>query len=464
MKLSLRNLSLISILVLIFLSCKKESFTNNRDAILRTDVDTLHFDTLFTTTGSTSQVFKIFNPNNKGIKLNSVRLAGGSASPFHINVDGTTGPEANNIEIAAGDSAYVFVTLKIDPSATPLPFLVQDSVELNYNGNTSWVQLDAYGRNAHFLKNSNITTNTTWTNDLPYVILGNLTVSTGITLSIEEGCQVFMHANAPFIVNGTLRVNGDKYDSTRVIFTGDRLDAPYRDFPASFPGLIFTETSTNNIINYGIIKNAYQGIVAVETDGSTKITLNETIIDNAYDAGIFGIHTSIKAQNLLISNCGKNILLVKGGSYDFTHCTVASYSNNFIQHKEPLAILTDYLKENNSLTIQPLNAQFTNCIFWAQSGGLVKNEILIDKQGNNAAVNFNNVLCPSVPINSIVSGNVITEDPLFENIRASENLYNFRLKENSPAINKGSDAGVSNDLDGKPRPVGLPDLGAYEKQ
>ncbi|HJW18104.1 MAG TPA: choice-of-anchor Q domain-containing protein [Flavisolibacter sp.] len=466
MKFSLRNLSLISVLVLIFLSCKKEGITNNRDAILRTDVDTLHFDTVFTTTGSTSQVFKIFNPNNKGVRINSVRLAGGVASPFKINVDGITGPEASNIEIASGDSAYVFVTVKIDPSGTPLPFVVRDSVELNYNGNTSWVQLDAYGRNAHFLRNSIITANTIWTNDLPYVILGNLTVATGTTLSIQEGCQVFMHANAPFIVNGTLQVNGDKFDSTRVVFTGDRLDDPYRDFPASFPGLIFTETSTNNSISYAIIKNAYQGIVALESDGSTKLTLNETIIDNAYDAGIFGIHTSIRARNVLISNCGKNILLVKGGNYDFTHCTVASISNNFIQHKEPLMILTDYLKENNSLVIQPLTAQFTNCIFWAQSGGLVKNEILVDKQGFNATVKINNALLPSAAnlMNIFTSGNIITEDPLFENIMVSENLYSFRLKENSPAINKGSDAGVIKDLDGKPRPVGLPDLGAYERQ
>jgi hypothetical protein len=466
MKFSLRNLFLLSVLILIFLSCKKEGFTTNKDAILRTDADTLHFDTVFTTTGSASQVFKIFNPNNKAVRINSVRLAGGIASPFKINVDGITGPEASNIEIASGDSAYVFVTVKIDPSGAPLPFIVRDSVELNYNGNISWVQLDAYGRNAHFLRNSTINSNSSWVNDLPYVILGKLTVAPGVTLSIEEGCQVFMHADAPFIVDGTLKVNGDKFDSTRVVFASDRLDEPYRNFPASYPGLIFTETSTNNNINYGIIKNAYQGIVAIDHDGSTKITLNETIIDNAYDAGIFGINTSITARNLLISNCGKNLLLVKGGNYNFTHCTVASFSNNFIQHKEPLVILTDYLKENNSIITQPLNALFTNCIIWTQSGGIVKNEILVDKQGGNATVNFNNVLWPAlvIPANVNVTGNIITDDPMFENILASENLYNFRLKENSPAINKGSNAGVNLDLDGKPRPVGSPDLGAYEKQ
>jgi hypothetical protein len=63
----------------------------------------------------------------------------------------------------------------------------------------------------------------------------------------------------PLIVNGTLNVTGEKWDSTKVVFTGDRLDEPYRDFPASYPGIIFSETSKNNRIEYAVIKNAYQG-------------------------------------------------------------------------------------------------------------------------------------------------------------------------------------------------------------
>src|SRR5690348_3468540 len=121
MKFPLKSLILFTVLVMLLLSCKKEGFTTNSGALLRTDVDTLHFDTVFTSTGSSSQLFKIFNPNSKGVRINSVRLAGGTASPFKINVDGITGPETNNIEIASGDSAYVFVTVKIDPSGAPLP-------------------------------------------------------------------------------------------------------------------------------------------------------------------------------------------------------------------------------------------------------------------------------------------------------------------------------------------------------
>ena len=465
----MRNLLLFTVAAILFFSCKKQSFTTSTDAVLRTDVDTLHFDTVFTTTGSASQAFKIINENAKGIRISSVRLAGGAASPFKMNVDGIAGVQSSNIEIASNDSTYVFVTVKIDPNAANLPFIIRDSIEIKYNDNTKWVQLDAYGQNAHFLKNKTITANEIWNNDLPYVVLGKLTVDINTTLTINEGCKVFMHADAPFVVNGTLQVNGDKYDSTRVVFSGDRLDEPYNNFPASFPGLIFTQSSKNNVINYGIIKNAYQGIVAAEPSAGTKLTLNETIIDNAYDAGLFGINTSIDARNLLISNCGKNLLVAKGGTYNFTHCTIAAFSNNYIQHKEPVLLVSNFLNQNNVVTTAPLDARFTNCIFWAESGGFVKNEIVIARQGNAGFnVAFNNVLWPVANdpenVSSITGVNIKNENPQFDSINIANRFYDFRLKDSSPAKDKGSNAGVSIDLDGKPRPAGLPDLGAYEKQ
>ena len=70
-----RNLSLL-LLAALFFACNKESFTNNSSALLKTSVDTLHFDTVFTSTGSTSQFVKIINENDKGIHISSVKMAG----------------------------------------------------------------------------------------------------------------------------------------------------------------------------------------------------------------------------------------------------------------------------------------------------------------------------------------------------------------------------------------------------
>ncbi|MGZ5190965.1 MAG: hypothetical protein ACXWCZ_08070, partial [Flavisolibacter sp.] len=181
---------------------------------MRTSVDTLHFDTVFTSTGSISQFIRIFNNNDKGIHVSSVRLAGGNNSFFKINVDGIAGPLVNNIDIAANDSTYIFVTVSINPTTANLPFIVRDSIEISYNGNKKFIQLDAYGRNAHFLRDRTIKINEVWNNDLPYVILGHLIIDTNATLTINKSCQIYMHADAPFIVDGSLKVNGEKYDSS----------------------------------------------------------------------------------------------------------------------------------------------------------------------------------------------------------------------------------------------------------
>ncbi len=450
----------------LFFSCKKESFITSPNASLYTSADTLSFDTVFTTTGSITQSFKIFNNNNQKLRLSQVKLSGGSASPFKINVDGTSATEVNNIEINANDSIYVFVQVNVNPSGVTLPFILTDSIQIDFNGNKKLVQLQAYGQNAIFLKRVRLTGNVTWNNTLPYVILGSLQTDTTATLNIQEGTKIYLHADAPFLVDGTLITTGTK--DNPVIFAGDRIDADYKDLPASWPGIYFRTTSENNSLKHTIIKNAYQGIIALDLSvtSNPKLTLSQCVIDNIYDAGILGINTNIYADNCLISNCGSNIQLGLGGDYRFINCTVASYSNNYISHKNPVLQLSNSATQGGTNFTAPLNALFTNCIFWGD-GGPVDNEITVAKQGADPfSVIFDHVLYKAK--DEIANASFITSiknsPPMFDSIDVSKNIYDFHFNKNptAPAVNAGVITSFPFDLDDKLRDA-TPDIGCYER-
>ena len=453
----------------LIMACKKEGFIEGPNASIHLSEDTLFFDTVFTTTGSITQFFRIFNDNDQKLRVSNVSLAGGSASPFKINVDGTPGPAVSNLEIGANDSMYVFVSVQINPDAANLPFIVRDSIRIDFNGNTRWMQLEAWGQNANFLRSTKLTGNVVWTRNLPYVILGGIQVDTTATLTIQKGTRIYLHADAPFVVDGTLRVQGSSHDTDRVYFSGDRLDEPYKDFPGSWPGIYFRSKSHDNQLDYAVIRNAYQGIVADDPsiNANPKLVLNQCIVDNIYDAGVLGLSSSINANNCVVSNCGKNVILAKGGNYTFNHCTVASYTNAFLVHKEPVLQVTNYIKDaNNNYLTANLTSSFTNCIFWGE-GGSIDDEVVVSKQGNTVfSVNFTNCLwrVKTTPANITSSGIIANVDPQFDSIDIQKREFNFRLKPSSPGINKGVATSLTIDLDGKPRAVGIPDLGAYEKQ
>jgi hypothetical protein len=144
---------------------------------------------------------------------------------------------------------------------------------------------------------------------------------------------------------------------------------------------------------------------------------------------------------------------------------VVSYPSRFLDHREPVITLSD--RDGN--TPATLNALFQNCIIWGESEA-VESEVGIDRIGNNGTINFNQVLwkmktippgitiTPPEPINN--------QPPQFDSVNVSENYYDFRLNNrNSLAVDKGMNAGIPIDFDGKPRPVGpKPDLGCFEKQ
>lgn len=467
-----RHVSLFCLLTFTFClflnSCKKDSFITSEFARLNITADTLKYDTVFTTTGSITKSFKIINENNQKLRLGKVKLMGGAASAYKMNVDGAATSEVSNLDIEANDSIYVFVSVTINPNAANLPFIVSDSILINYNGNNRYVQLQSYGQNANFLRNRLLTGNTVWTNNLPYVILGSIVIDTTATLTIQPGCKIYSHANAPFIVDGTLTVNGTK--TNPVTFAGDRLDEGYKDLPASWPGIYFRGSSKNNVLTYAVVKNAYQAIVTEKpsVNANPKVILHQCVVDNAYDAGILAVNSSLQADNSLISNCGSNIILNYGGAYNFTHCTIAAYSTDFIIHKNPMLSVNNFTQQAGGTLTADLNAVFRNNIFWGDDG-IVSNELSVIKQGANPfSVLFDKNMYRSAadPANSTLTGNIRNADPAFDSINATKNIFDFRITKNaaSPAINAGTVTGFTKDLDDKNRNIGLPDLGCYEKQ
>jgi len=464
-----RFLIFILILLVSITSCKKESFITSPEATIYISADTIKYDTVFVSTGSITQSFKIFNTNNQKLLLSQVKLMGGSQSAFNININGIATDQLNNIEIAANDSIYVFVSVTINPNSNNLPFIISDSISVKYNGNEKFVQLQAYGQNAHFINNQIIEGNVTWTNDLPYVILGSLQIDTTATLNINAGCKIYTHADAPILVDGTMKINGEK--NNEVIFNGDRLDTDYKDLPASWPGIYFRPTSSNNEMTFAVIKNANQAVVvsSPSINANPKLSIHQCIIDNAFDAGLLIKNSFVNVDNSLISNCGNNINIINGGEYHFTNCTAAAFSNIFMLHRNPVLQVNNFSYENGNLITNDISATFSNCIFWGD-GGILDDEVTINKEGGNLFnVIMSNCLYKSANgiNNAVLNANIINEEPVFDSIDVIKNYYDFRMNNaiSSPAIDNGGNTSFPLDLDNQPRQSGISsDIGCYEKQ
>ena len=72
---------------MLMISCNKEEITTNPSVKLTFSADTVVFDTVFATIGTTTRYLMVYNNDKNRVKIASVRLAGGSSSPFELNID-----------------------------------------------------------------------------------------------------------------------------------------------------------------------------------------------------------------------------------------------------------------------------------------------------------------------------------------------------------------------------------------
>ncbi|WP_231427802.1 hypothetical protein [Pedobacter sp. Leaf250] len=330
--------------------------------------------------------------------------------------------------ISAGDSIYLFVKATINPNNKPLPFIVQDSILLTTNGNKQSIQLQAYGQNAVFINASSITTHTLWTNDLPYIINGTITVRNNSSLTISPGAKIYFHTDASLNIDGRLIANGQS--DKPILFCSDRLETIFADVPGQWKGINFKRTGTG-LFNYATIKNASVGIISDSLSGNAnpKLIIINSIVKNMQIAGYIGYHSELIALNNLFYNCGNYLLYgVGGGIYNLKQNTFAGFNINF-PRKTAALTFSDY---QSAKMANSLNLNLTNNIIW----GILNNELEIEKKTNAInQVNILNNLIKTANNSYSNNGNILNLNPDF----IAPSLENFELSNTSPALRKGID-------------------------
>ncbi|MDR2681383.1 MAG: hypothetical protein LBC47_11305 [Tannerella sp.] len=342
--------------------------------LLSFSTDTVSFDTVFTTIGSTTGYFMIYNRNEEALKIDKIVLAGGSRSNFRINVDGRKGDLFGDIPVWKKDSLYVMVEVTVDPNDENTPFVIYDSIVFLTNGMTQSVLLEAYGQNAHILKGgTTFAANTTLTAERPYLVYDSIMIPEGVTVNIEQGASFYMHSKAKWLIDGTIKANGTQ--EKPVVFRGDRLNnysflISYDNIPAQWDGLFFGASSFENELHYTLIRNGISGLTFKKsTPDRKKMTISNSQIKNMDGNVLRSENCHIEASNTEFSNASRYLVMLAGGKYQFSHCTMANYMpgsfiSNLSGRFEKCLVLSDSIAggEDNSEKFPLQQAYFDNCI------------------------------------------------------------------------------------------------------
>ena len=472
---------LLSVLFFIFAACKKENQINPDSSLkLAFSADTVLFDTVFTSLGSTTHQLRIYNKNSDDLKISSVRLAAGASSPFRFNLDGESATEFYDKIIPANDSLFSFLRVTINPNDLNAPFVVEDELEFVTNGNRQVVKLLAWGQNANYIVGNKTTTaingkytivadslqTTVWTNEKPYVIYGWALINSYGTLRIEAGTKVHCHQGSGIFSwsDGQLVIDGTAEQP--VVIQGDRLESYYKDTPGQWDQIMLMDgrAGADHRISHAIIRN---GFIGINCQSALKVTecalrIENTIIENHSGYGIFSILYPVEAKNFTIANCGTANVWAFGGDYRFVHGTIANYwSGNEHKNNIALSVCNRSRDGHNELFYYPFNMELDNCIVY----GAQKDELSTNFGPDaDSSFVFDHCLVKTERFANATSGFnhcLFNLDPYFADTKGND-LHIDSIA--SPVIGMGNPLfgnEIPYDLDGVSR-IGTPDMGAYQ--
>ncbi len=481
-------LIVFSVIALLQQGCiKEEDFITDNSAKLSFSLDTLRFDTVFTEIGSATRYFKIFNTHNKPIKISRIYIKDNTNGIFNLNVDGFAGRTFTDIEIPAKDSIYLFAEVTINPNQPDeySPFVIEDEIIFETNGNTQAVKVEAWGQNANYIPSrwgaGTVVSSDcggedwVWDDPRPYVIYGVLAIN-NCHLIIPAGTKVYVHGglvrsdgdiyNDGIIViqqNAKLSINGTK--DRPVIIQSDRLEEDFSDASGQWAAIVIQ--SEDNHIENAIIKNS---IIGIRVDSAASLSIKNTQIKNTALQGLIAISAQVEAENCSFVNTGTYaVQLEYGGNYNFSYCTISGYGIDKSALRASNYICRDVNDCEHNFSLNRLESNFVNCIIT----GSIKDQIELATASTDASTlqyNFSHCL---FKVNELanVNGfpdfyqhctnctNLVGNEKLFKDVDEND----FHLDSLSVARDLALPIpSIPTDLEGNVRDQVAPDAGCYE--
>jgi hypothetical protein len=228
---------------------------------------------------------------------------------------------------------------------------------------------------------SDVTTNTTWYNTNVYVLSGNVAVSSGVTLTIEEGTVVkFDGGSTRLRINGTVIADGTSAD--KIYFTSYKDDVggdTNGDGSSTMPaggdwGSLIVNPGGTATIDHGVLR--YGGgwdptIISVDGQGSPAIlNLTNSEVTSSYNFGIRQYYGALAETNIYGSNIHHNPGIgvdIHAGSAYLTSNTISNNSGFgvYASTDEELDLTNNTFDDNAS---GAANIVITNNITFTHSG------------------------------------------------------------------------------------------------
>ena len=233
------------------------------------------------------------------------------------------------------------------------------------NGSDNTADIDRTGVSGSTLSGA-ITTNTTLTTaNSPYIVTSNVTVNSGVTLTVNAGVTVKFNAGTGMTVHGTLNASGSS--GSGVTFTSVEDDSDGNDSggdgasvgtPGDWTAIGFSGSGSGGTWTYTTVKFGGAGssplnnMIAI-SDGS--LSISDSTIENAKQTGLaVGSNgTATVTRTKITSNGGYGVALVNG-VLTMTDSAVWRSSNNGV--------------DVGFSTAPPTRSTITGTSIWMNSG------------------------------------------------------------------------------------------------